>query len=479
MPADPDVPVSPPSTEPPTEAGSSRGDTRRRVLLTGCGFLLLILIDGFLPLPETGGVADPAQVRTGLAIFACIAFLWLTEALPLAVTALLVPVLATLLRVTELKPAMTAFADPLIFLFFGGFALAAAMSRQGLDRWIAQSLVWAAKGRFLPVACGLFAATALISMWISNTATTAMMLPLVLGLVARLEADGPKPANALFLLLGLAYSASIGGLGTVIGSPPNGIAAERLGLDFAQWMKFGVPCVLIAMPVMTGLLLLHLKPQRDLTIRIEREAFGFDRGRVVTLAIFAATAGCWTASTWLGPALGIAQSFDTLVALAAVVVLVFTGVVKWREIERGTDWGVLLLFGGGLCLSALLKDTGASVYLAGLLGGAVAGWPQVAVVAAVVAFVIFLTELTSNTACAALFVPVFATLAEQLGLAPAQLVTPLALAASCAFMLPVATPPNAIVFASGRVPQRQMVRAGLMLNLAFVVLLVVFARVFL
>lgn len=478
MPADPDS-LTPPADEPPTEAGAARGDAIRRVLLTGLGFLLLFLLQRFLPLPDTGGAADPEQVRTGLAIFACIAFLWLTEALPLAVTALLVPVLGTLLRVTELKPAMTAFADPLIFLFFGGFALAAAMSRQGLDRWIAQSLVRAAKGRFLPVACGLFAATAAISMWISNTATTAMMLPLALGLLARLESDGPKPANALFLLLGLAYSASIGGLGTVIGSPPNGIAAERLGLDFAGWMKFGVPCVLVAMPLMVGVLYLHVRPRRDLTIRMEIEAFRFDRGRLVTLAIFAATAGCWTASTWLGPALGIAQSFDTLVALAAVVALVFAGVVKWREIERGTDWGVLLLFGGGLCLSALLKDTGASVYLAGRLGAAVDGWPQVAIIAAVVAFVIFLTELTSNTACAALFVPVFATLAEQLGLAPAQLVTPLALAASCAFMLPVATPPNAIIFASGRVPQQQMVRAGLRLNLAFIALLTLIATVFL
>jgi sodium-dependent dicarboxylate transporter 2/3/5 len=439
---------------------------------------VLFLMNRFLPLPVTDGTLDPHQVRTGLAIFTCIALLWLTEALPLAVTALLVPVLGTLFRVADLKSAMVSFADPLIFLFFGGFALAAAMSRQGLDRWIAQSLVRAAKGRFLAVACGLFAATALISMWISNTATTAMMLPLALGLLARLDHGTPAPRNALFLLLGLAYSASIGGLGTVIGSPPNGIAAERLGINFAQWLAFGVPCVLVGMPMMVSLLYLYCKPQRGLTIRIEQEKFQFDAGRKWTLGIFLATAGCWMASTWLGPALGISNSFDTLVALTAVIALVTTGVVKWREIERGTDWGVLLLFGGGIGLSALLKDTGASLYLARLLGTAVDGWPPIAIVAGVVAFVIFLTELTSNTACAALFVPIFATLAEQLGMAPAEIVTPLALAASCAFMMPVATPPNALVYASGKVPQREMVRAGLILNLAFIILLTLFSRVF-
>jgi sodium-dependent dicarboxylate transporter 2/3/5 len=467
-----------PRDEPPAEAGDGPLCPKRRIILVAIAMAILALTANFLPIADLGTGLDPVKVRHGLAIFACIAFLWLTEALPLAITALMVPVLATLFRVSDLKSAMTSFADPLIFLFFGGFAIAAAMSRQGLDRWIAQSLVRAAKGRFLAVACGLFAATALISMWISNTATTAMMIPLALGLLARIDGGTLNPRNTVFLLLGLAYSASVGGLGTVIGSPPNGIAAEALGMSFADWLKFGIPCVLLGMPLMVLTLFLCCRPDRNLTIRMEMEPLSFNAPRKITLTVFLAAAACWVASTWLAPAIGITNSFDTLVALTAVIVLVFSGVVRWREIEHGTDWGVLLLFGGGLGLSALLKDTGASLHLARLLGSAVDGWPLLLIVASVVLFVIFLTELTSNTACAALFVPVFGTLAIELGMPQKDLVMPLALAASCAFMMPVATPPNAIVFATGRVPQREMIRAGLLMNLAFVLLLVLISRWF-
>ncbi|WP_193211329.1 SLC13 family permease [Luteolibacter marinus] len=450
---------------------------RRRTWLVLVAIALMTGVAWWLPLDGDGTAAaglDVMEVKVGLGIFAGVAFLWLTEALPLAVTALLVPALATLWRVSDLKAALVPFADPLIFIFLGGFALAAAMSRQGIDRWIARNLVRMGKGRFLAVAVGLFGATAFLSMWISNTATTAMMLPLALGLLA--SAKVPNPRNAVFMLLGLAYASSIGGLGTLIGSPPNGIAAKQLGIDFTEWLRFGIPAVLVLLPAMIVVLHFLCRPDREVHLEMDGARFAMTGPRRATLGIFGATAACWVGGAWIAPALGVTGSFDSLVALVAIGVMLFFGVVRWQDIDRGTEWGVLLLFGGGLALSAVLKETGASLFLARVLGETIGAWPPLLITAGVVAFVIGLTELTSNTACAALFVPVFHALAEQLGMVPSQLVTPLALAASCAFMLPVATPPNAIVFGSGQVPQRQMIRVGLVLNVVFVVLLTLLSK---
>jgi sodium-dependent dicarboxylate transporter 2/3/5 len=228
------------------------------------------------------------------------------------------------------------------------------------------------------------------------------------------------------------------------------------------------------------ILTLHLllKPSNgEIHTEPEAEAFAFTAQRKITLAIFALTALAWIFSGQLGKILGITDT-DTWIALAAVVLLTATRVVGWKEIEKGTDWGVLLLFGGGLALSAILGSSGASLFMARLLGGAIGAWPLWAIVAAVVAFVIFLTELSSNTATAALLVPIFIAMAAEYGLDGATLVLPLALAASCAFMLPVGTPPNAIVFATGRIPQREMIRVGFVLNLIFILLITALALMF-
>lgn len=452
---------------------------RRRTWLTAIALAGLTLV-GTLVRPEVAGepTLDPAQVAVGLGIFICIAFLWLTEALPLAATALLVPVLATATGVMDMTEALAGFAHPLIFLFFGGFALASAMAYQGVDRWIAGRVVALGRGGFLRIAALLFSVTAFLSMWMSNTATAAMMLPLVLGILGRM--DVPRSGkNALFLLLGVAYSASIGGVGTLIGSPPNAIAAGKLGIGFGEWMRFGVPAVLVLLPLMTGLLWLLFRPERGGRIEAAVGTFVFNWHRKVMLAVFAAAALCWIFGAKLGEWLGVGASMDTLVALAAVLALLFFRVVRWRDIDRGTDWGVLLLFGGGITLSAVLGKTGASLYLAREFTALVSAWPTLLVIAAVVGFVIFLTELSSNTATAALLVPIFFAVASELGMSAESLVLPLAVAASCAFMLPVATPPNAIVFGTGLVPQREMMRAGIVLNLVFIVALTVLARLLL
>jgi len=448
------------------------------------GIALLLAIVFFLPLSDTNAALaglDPHKVKLGLAFFVCIAWLWMTEALPLAVTALLVPVLGTVMMLTDVKTSLASFAAPPIFLFFGGFALAAALSAQGLDRWIAEKLGRLGKGKFVSVSIYLFLGTALLSMWMSNTATTAMILPLALGILNQFKTVGKKAHNAHFLLLGIAYSASIGGLGTIVGSPPNGIAAKQLGITFSQWMAFGVPAVIVLLPAMIATLYFMLKPSNaeggEIDLPDESETFVFTAPRIITLGIFALTALSWIFSAKLGPLLGIAEA-DTWIALVAVIALATANVVSWREIESGTDWGVLFLFGGGLALSAILGSSGASLFMARLLGAAMEPWPLWAIVAAVVGFVIFLTELSSNTATAALFVPIFYTMAKEFDLPASSLVLPLALAASCAFMLPVGTPPNAIVFGTGRIPQRTMIRVGFVLNILFIVLISALGLVF-
>lgn len=447
----------------------------------GLSFALLLFITFFLPLPEDGAALvnlDPAQVRLGLAFFACIACLWMTEALPLAITALLVPVLAALMGLADVKTSLASFAAPPIFLFLGGFALASALSAQGIDRWLAGKLARLGKGRFVPVALLLFLGTAILSMWMSNTATTAMMIPLALGILNQFGDGERKLHNAWFLLLGLAYSASIGGLGTIVGSPPNGIAAKQLGVTFSEWMAFGIPAVALLLPVMVAVIYLMLRPSNPDAKGLvdEGETFLFTTPRKITLVIFALTALSWIFSAKLSGLSGISD-MDTWIALAAIVALAVARLVTWKQLESGTEWGVLLLFGGGLALSAILGTSGASLFMARLLGGAMDTWPLWAIVGSVVCFVIFLTELSSNTASAALLVPIFFSMATEFDLAPDKIVLPLALAASCAFMLPVGTPPNAMVFATGLIPQREMIRVGVVLNVLFTLLITGLAMV--
>lgn len=298
------------------------------------------------------------------------------------------------------------------------------------------------------------------------------MLPLALGMLSRFKAHQIHPGNTSFLLLGLAYSASIGGLGAIVGSPPNGIAAKQLEIGFSEWIVFGVPAVAVLLPAMIGLLWLILKPENVLLERSEitEEKFVFNSRRWLTLCIFICTALAWMFGTQLESLLEI-EEMDAWVALLAACAVVSCKVVSWKEVQENTDWGVLFLFGGGLALSAVLGTSGTSLFMARLLGATLEAWPLWAMIAAVVCFVIFLGELTSNTASAALLVPIFFTMATEFNLSANQLVLPLALATSCSFMLPVGTPPNAIVFGTGQVPQRTMMKAGFYLNMLFVILI--------
>ncbi|MBS3911728.1 MAG: DASS family sodium-coupled anion symporter [Hydrogenophaga sp.] len=427
-------------------------------------------------------VDAPSALRAGLALFTLIGALWMTQALHLSVTALLVPLLAVAAGLMGMREALASFAHPIIFLFLGGFALAAALQKQGLDRALAHAVLRLAAGHRARAVALLFGLTALLSMWISNTATAAMVLPMALGLLRDgddLEAntpDGIGPRERMFVLLGVAYSASIGGIGTLVGSPPNAIAAAQAGIGFAEWMRLGLPMVALLMPLMVGVLYLMLRPRLGGHMVMAQQTFEWTRARRTTLAIFVLTAAGWVGSAPLGQALGITADLDSWIAIAAMVALVASRTLDWDTIERQTQWGVLLLFGGGLALSQVMQVSGASAFMADALVDAVQGAPALWLLLGVVAFVVFLTELVSNTASAALLIPIFLGVGPALGLSGPLLAAAIAVAASCAFMLPVATPPNAIVFATKLVPQATMMRCGLVLNMVCIGAIALVAR---
>ncbi|MBP7537601.1 MAG: DASS family sodium-coupled anion symporter, partial [Ottowia sp.] len=349
---------------------------------------------------------EPAP-RKGLALLLFIAIMWLTEAVHTTLTALMVPVGALLLGFPDFNTAraFAAFADPVIFLFFGGFALATALHVQRLDRKIAFWLMSLSGSHLGVAAMLLFGVTALLSMWISNTATAAMMLPLAMGIMSHLDRKTERN-TFVFILLGIAYSASIGGLGTLVGSPPNAIAARAIDMDFAGWMKIGLPLMLALMPIMVVTLWLVFRPRLNRKISVPMEEIPWTTRRVLTMVVFACTALAWIFGSQVSAALGVTAP-DTFIAVTAAVAIITLGLASWQQVSNNTDWGVLFLFGGGLTLSGLLRSSGASAVLGDQVASFLTGAGPFVIILGVTTFIIILTEFTSNTASAALLVPVF------------------------------------------------------------------------
>ena len=424
----------------------------------------------FLPFEE------PA--RKGLALLAFVAILWLTEAIHVTITALIVPVAAAVMGFPEMTTtkSLSTFADPIIFLFFGGFALATALHVQKLDRKIAFWIMSLTGAHLGMASIMLFVVTAALSMWISNTATAAMILPLALGIIGHMDVKKERNTMA-FILLGIAYSSSIGGLGTLVGSPPNAITAKALNMDFAGWLKVGMPMMLLLMPLMVLSLWVVFRPQLNRRIELPREDIPWTRARILTIVVFVVTALAWILGDKVKNALGIDNPY-TWVAVAAAIAVSILGLASWRQIANNTDWGVLFLFGGGITLSNIMRSSGASAVLGDMVAGFLSGASPFIVILGVTTFIVLLTEFTSNTASAALLVPVFAAIAERMGMPPIVLVLVIGIGASCAFMLPVATPPNAIVFGTGKIVQRDMVKAGIVLNAVSIAVLALWAYVF-
>ena len=465
----------------------------------------------YLLLPEVYQDANDAIVtfshagRATAAVAVWMAIWWLSEAIPIYMTALLPVILFPLFDAVSIKKAAAPYAHYLIFLFLGGFMISLAMQRWGLHKRIALRTLKLVGTHPTHIVGGFMIATAGLSMWVSNTATTIMMTPIALSLLTLIvkdEGDQNKhDQNAarnfsLCLLLGIAYSASIGGIGTLIGTPPNLLLASYIKetfdheISFVRWLGVGLPIVIIFLPLAWWLLTRWIYPFRgleidgagDLAYQEYKKLGEMNRGEKLTLIVFLSAVVCWIFRPLiqkisigdLSPFSGLTDSGIAMLAALALFILPVDVknrrfVMDWESC-RDLPWGILLLFGGGLSLASAIDQNGVGDFI----GYQVAGFQGVSVfmmIVAVCTLIIFMTEMTSNIATTATMVPILAAIGPILGVHAYALIVTAAVAASCAFMMPVATAPNAIVFSSGRITIPQMCKAGLVLNLLGIILI--------
>jgi len=444
------------------------------------------LASGMLLMGRPTGLSPEAWLTAVIATL--MALWWVTEALPLAATALMPLVLLPLFKVLSLEATAKCYSHPLIFLFLGGFLLAKAMQRWQLHRRLA--LLAARTGGQGPrsLILSIMVATAFLSMWMSNTATAMIMVPIGQSLVAAMrdrtngQSQAGLEAFGASLMLGIAFAATIGGMGTLIGTPPNALFASLMQstygttIGFAQWMLIGVPVVAALLPL-TWLVLtriaLRVPSKRELSATEGSSLSALPpmgRGEQLVALILVLTALAWVFQPVLSAALPMVAISDAGIAITAAVAL-FALPARWSDGTRLLEWGeakeirwdVLILFGGGLALAEGINSTG----LAAWIGAAVSSFahlPRPLLVLVLMAIVVYLGELASNTAIAAIFLPVAGAVATGMSAEPGSLMLPVVLAASLGFMLPVATPPNAIAYGSGVVSSQQMLRAGAMLD---------------
>ncbi len=417
------------------------------------------------------GLPEPAAITAAVTVV-CVIW-WIFEPIPIPATSLLPLAVFPLAGVLPQTTVSASYGNPLILLLLGGFILSAAMAKSGAHRRIALTMVRAFGGsNNRHLVFGFMAASAVLSMWISNTATTLMLLPVALAVLERAS----NPGLALPLLLGIAYASSVGGIGTPIGTPPNlifmSIYQTTTGneVSFLQWASWGVPVVLLFLPLMA----LWLTRSLDRAGAIDLPEVGEWRTEEArTLTVFGVTALLWITRTepfggwtaWLS----LPYSNDAIVALLAAVAmfLIPNGhggkLLDWQSAEK-VPWGVLILFGGGITIAEAFDASGLSNAIGDTLSG-LAHWNTYAIILLICLAVTFLTEATSNTATTALLMPILAAAAVGVGIDPRLMMVPAAMSASCAFMLPVATAPNVIMFSTGRFAVRDMVREGFALNL--------------
>ena len=459
-----------------------RGMPKSRLIGLAVGAALLMMT---VLLPPPGSMSGPAWSALGLMLL--MATWWATEAIPIPATSLLPIVLVPALGLGEIADATTAYGHPIVFLFLGGFTLGLAMQRWNLHRRIALLTLRFVGSNPRRQIAGFMAATAFLSMWVSNTATTIMMLPIGLSVVAMMEGEDEDSVHryAVSLLLAIAYSASIGGIATLIGTPPNALLAaylsENQGIEvgFAQWMLLGLPVTVVMLTLAWWRLTrrkFDVAGAGGRMIHNELERLGpMTRGEKLVLLVFLVTAMAWICRPLLSASL-MPWLSDTGIAIAAAIAMFLipvnlkdrSFVMDWESAVR-LPWGVLLLFGGGLSMAGVIGSSGLAEWIAGNLSF-IGTLPLLVMMALAAAAVIYLTEVTSNTATAAAFLPLLGALAVSQGISPLLLTVPAAIVASCAFMMPVATPPNAIVFSSGHLQVSDMIRAGFPLSLASIVI---------
>jgi len=426
--------------------------------------ILALLLAG---LTYTLGLPIGAQAQAILAITVFTGVMWFTEAMPLHVTALLSTILLVVLGSVSANAAFSPYFSTTIVLFFGSFMIARAMQKYGVDRQIALMFSSTFGGEPKMFLLGLMTATCFLSLWISNTAATAMLLPIAL--VALSKAKVGKGSNyAKAVVLGIAFAATIGGIGTIVGTPPNGIvvadlAKAGINISFLEWMTYGMPFVILFLPV-AWFILMTVYPPEIKRIPIEQKAAAWTKEHKLVLAVLALTVAVWLTSF-------IHAVPDAVVAVGAVVMLYGLGLLDTEDASR-IDWATLLLFGGGLSLGSAIDAGGLGAYLGGLLGGVVLGQGVSVVFLAVLAFAVIMTLSASNTATAALLVPIVIPLASVAGVGVKQLSILAGIGTSLDFIVPVGTPPSAMAYSTGYVSVADMARAGILITIAGILLLV-------
>lgn len=437
------------------------------------------------------------EARAVLAITLWVAIWWVTEAIPIPATALLPLVLMPITGALDSATVSSAYGDDIIFLFMGGFFIATAMEKWNLHKRIALAIIAFVGVGSKRILLGFMTATAFLSMWVSNTASVMMMVPMGLAIAAQV-ADASKgkaeakdmPDFEKSLLFGIGYAGTIGGLGTLIGTPPNIILAAQANLlfgvdiSFAGWMLVGVPVVILLM-LIAWFYLSHVAfrismrevPGGAALIRTERKALGamsFEEKSVAV--IFAFAAFMWISRQFIWANL-VPEIRDGMIAIFCSILLFMipTGqsgqrILGWED-SKNIPWGVLLLFGGGLAIAAGFQGSGLSVWMGSQLT-VLEGLHMLIIISVAATMILFLTEITSNTATGTMILPVVAALALAINIHPFALMVPCAMAANCAFMLPVGTPPNAIIFATGKLRIAEMMRVGFMLNIIAAIIIV-------
>lgn len=432
------------------------------------------------------------------AIAVLMATWWVAEVIPISATALLPIVLFPVLGVADIAASTTPYANPMIFLFMGGFIIAIAMQRWELHRRIALNIIAFIGSKPRNIIAGFMISTAFMSMWVSNTAATLMMLPIAMSVIELTRSTksielGEKELRnfGLTLMLAIAFSSSVGGLGTVIGTPTNALMiafvndAYGIEINFAEWMMIGIPVVILGLPIIFYTLANIIYPVKFKTLPGGREYIlnevkrlgNISRAEVMVAVVFLIVAILWITRPLFEdiiPGLsdaGIAVFGALILFLIPVDIRKAVFLLRWKDAEK-IPWGVLILFGGGLSLAGAIQRTGLAEWVGGYFG-ILAGWHIILILFIVALVIITFTELASNSATAAAFLPVIGSVAIGLGQDPLLFALPVAIVASCAFMLPVATPPNAIVYGSGVMTIPEMAKAGLLLNLFFAILVTV------
>ena len=436
--------------------------------------LLIILVWTIFSYLFSSYIVDTNSIQDGLFVLLVCAGLWMSEIIPLPVTALLVPVFAYFFKILSPVAAMAPFSNTIIFLFMGGFTLAALLNKHGIDLWLAERVIKFSRGSLWLSVIGFYAITSLLSMFISNTATTAMMVPIAVSLI-----DKKFPRMRTMLVLGTAYAANIGGNGTVVGSPPNAIAAAALNLTFFDWLKIGFPTTILMFPFVIIALRFVIKPENNAYVnRIDTSAFRWTPRAKGTIMLFLFTVLCWIFSSQISAYIGL-KKFDHMIAILITALAPAFGLLSWKDLEKKIGWGILIIFGGGLCLSSILATTGTTEWIASSIFNAISDAPLWVILITSIAMMVFLTEISSNTGSAAILVPVMFALSDQFSPTFAYaMVFGIGLAANCAFMLPIATPPNALVYGTGLIKQEQMLKTGMILNIFSIAIIFVLLSLF-